>query len=165
MRFQIDPTPGETRRAFAALARASMPPSRRSAVMIVMYGIVALAAFVLTPSTRPQTIIIGVGAVMLTEALLRWESNRRIRSLRGNDPHELETHFVELTPEGVRTWCEHVDMRYPWREYVRFTEDSEFFLLLRAAGNGTAIPKRVVDVDGEAWIRAQLAERLPRSAA
>lgn len=67
--------------------------------------------------------------------------------------------------EGVRTWCEHVDMRYPWREYVRFTEDSEFFLLLRAAGNGTAIPKRVVDVDGEAWLRAQLAERLPGSAA
>ena len=73
LQFRIDRQPGETQRARMAIAQASLPPSRRSAIMIGLYGAIIVLAFVLTPSTRYLTIVIGVGAVLATEALLRRE--------------------------------------------------------------------------------------------
>ena len=145
LQFRIDPQPGETQRACVAIAQASLPPSRRSAIMIGLYGAIIVLAFVITPSTRPQTIVIGVGAVLATEALLRRESVGRVRRVQTQDAHALETHYVELSPTGVHTWCEHVDARYPWAEYRTVSQSPEFFLLLRAGGTGTAIPKRLLD--------------------
>lgn len=158
LRFRIDPQPGETRRACAAIVRASLPPRRGNGLMIGLYAVIIAIAFVFTPSTKPQTILVGIGAVLATAWLLQWDGARRIRQLQSADPHERETHFVELSPSGVRAWCAHVDARYPWDDYRAVTRDGEFYLLLRAGGNGTAIPKRLLDADAEREVEARLAE-------
>ena len=98
MRFQIDPTPDEAQRGCAAIARAVLPPSRGNAVLLGLY-----AAVVLTPTTRPQTIVIGVGAVLATAFALQAEGRSRLRRLRAADPHAQETHFVELGPGAVNS--------------------------------------------------------------
>ena len=164
LQFRIDPQPGETWRACVAIAQAALPPSRRSAIMIGLYAIIIVLAFVVAPSTRLQTIIIGVGAVVATEALLRRESIGRVRRAQTQDPHALETHYVELSATGVHAWCEHVDARYPWAEYRTVAQTPEFFLLLRAGGNGTAIPKRLLDGERSRELEARLAEWMPNQA-
>ena len=162
LQFRIDPQPGETWRACIAIAQATLPPSRRSAIMIGLYVVIIVLAFVIAPSTRPQTIVIGVGAVLATEILLRREAVGRVRRTQTQDPHALETHYIELSATGVRTWCEHVDARYPWAEYRSVTKNPEFFLLLRAGGNGTAIPKRLLDDERSLELETRLAEWIPK---
>jgi hypothetical protein len=156
LRFQIDPTPGEAQRGCAAIARAVLPPSRGNAVLLGLYAAVVIAAFVLTPATRPQTIVIGVGAVLATAFALQAEGRSRLRRLRAADPHAQETHFVELGPDGVRAWCAHVDARYPWPEFSTVTENAEFYLLARPSGSGVAIPKRLLDAARETELREGL---------
>jgi len=161
LQFRIDPQPGETQRACTAIVLASLAPSRRSAIMIGLYAAVIVLAFIMTPGTRPQTVIIGVGAVMATEALLRRESVGRARRVQDQDPHALETHHVELSAAGVRAWCDHVDARYPWAEYRAVIQNPEFFLLLRSGGTGTAIPKRLLDADCTRELEMRLADWVP----
>ena len=165
MRFQIDPTPGETQRACSAIVRACLPPSRRSQVMIALYVVIGAAAWFLTPKSWPMTLVIGVGAVLATESALRAESRSRMRRLQASDPHALETHHVELGPEGVHAWCGHIDARYPWQDYSRVLEDREFYLLVRPSGTGTAIPKRLLDPPRDAELRERIREWAPEQAA
>ena len=164
IRFQIEPTPGETQRACSAIVRACLPPSRRSHIMIALYVVIGAAAGLLTPS-RLMTFIIGVGAVLATESALRAESRSRVRRLQASDPHALETHYVELGPEGVHAWCGHIDARYPWQDYYRVLEDREFYLLVRPSGSGTAIPKRLLDAPRDAELRERIREWAPEQAA
>jgi hypothetical protein len=57
LRFEIDPRPDESQRACTAIAQAVLPPSRGNALMIGLYAAVGLAAYLLTPSTRPITFL------------------------------------------------------------------------------------------------------------
>ena len=156
MRFEIAPTPGESARACAAIARAALPPSRASVIMIALCGAVIAAAALLTPATLARTGLVGVGAVLATATVLQAEGRSRLRRVQNADPHALETHYVELAPEGVRAWCGHVDARYPWREFARVDEDNEFYLLVRLSGSGVAVPKRLLDSAKETELRERL---------
>jgi hypothetical protein len=153
VRFQIDPTPEETARGCAALVSASLPAGRGNQIVIAAYVAVVVAAFVLARSTIAVTVFIGVGAVLGTTYALQAEARRRLRLLQGSDAHAKETYYIELTPEGVRTWCEHVDARYTWNGTTRVLETKEFYLLLRNSGSGLAIPKRVVSVESDSALR------------
>src|SRR4051812_9335151 len=110
MEFRIESDPAETRRACHAIAAASLPPSRTSGIMVALYAVVVVAALIL-PVSRPLMIIIGVGAVLATEVLLRTEAQARVRRLQADDPHATEPHFVEVSADGLRAWCAHVDTR------------------------------------------------------
>jgi hypothetical protein len=153
LRFEINPTPDETRRACTAIAQACLPPSRGNAILFGMYVVVGLAAYFLTPATRPITFLIGLIAVVATALLLQADGRLRVRRLQLDDTHARETHFVELTPEGVRAWCSHVDARYQWKDFFKVIENDEFYLLLRPSGNGSAIPKRLLDDSTDAELR------------
>jgi hypothetical protein len=160
MQFRIEPNPEETRRACQAIAVASLPPSRRSGVMVLLYAVIVAAAFVLPPS-RPLTVVIGVGAVLATEVLLRMEAQSRVRGLQASDPHATEPHFIEVGADGLRAWCAHVDTRYTWDGTTGIRETPEFYLFLRGSGVGLAIPKRLLDAEGDAELRRRLRDWAP----
>ena len=133
MRFEIDPNPDETTRACGAIAIAAMPPSRATLILIGLYGAVVGAAYVLTPATIALTSLIGLAAVATTALLLQVDAKSRIRRLRVDDLHAREPHFVELTPDGIHTWCTHVDARFPWADFMKVIENNEFYLFVRAS--------------------------------
>ena len=145
LRFEIEPASGETQRACSAIARAALPPSRASLIMIALYAAIIAAAWFLTPATRAITVVISVTSVLATVSALQAEGRSRMRRLRAGDPHGSETHYVELSVDGVRTWCSHVDARYPWSDFTKAIETPEFFLLVRPSGSGAGIPKRLLD--------------------
>ena len=161
MRFQLDPTPAETQRACAAILQASLPASRSTLIFAGLYVAVAMAAFALTPATRNTTTIIGIVAVLATAIALRLEGQSRVRRLRASDPHAEEIHHLELGPDGVRAWCDHVDARYPWRDFSRVVETKEFYLFVRPSGNGSALPKRLLGQAQVAELRARIQEWSP----
>jgi len=156
LRFQIEPLPGETQRVCAAIARAAIPPRRAGLILIGLYAAIIAAAWFLTPATRATTVMIGVVSVLATVSALQAEGRSRLRRLYLGDPHSRETHYVELTPEGVRTWCAHVDARYAWSEFTKVVETPEFYLLVRPSGSGAAIPKRLLDDAGASELRQQI---------
>src|ERR1041385_6754867 len=161
MRFQIESTPEETRRSCAAIVQAALPPSRANYVVVLLYVAVGVVAYLLTPATRVATFLIGVAAVAATTLALQVEGRARVRRLQVNDPHASEPHFIEVSAEGVHSWCSHVDARYPWRDFAKVTENPEFFVLARASGVGSAVPKRLLAEKEEAELRAQLREWSP----
>ena len=161
MRFQIDPRPGEALRGCGALAREVMPESRFSVIMIAVYFGTIAAAYYLAYATWATTVGISIAAIMATIAGVQLEGRRRLRALRGKDPHETETHFVELSAEGIHTWCGHVDARYPWREFVKATENGEFYLFVRASGSGAAIPKRILSDAENDELRTRIRDWAP----
>ncbi|HEX5409859.1 MAG TPA: YcxB family protein [Gemmatimonadaceae bacterium] len=161
LRFQIDPKPDETARACSAMAQLAMPPSRGGLLMLALYAAVGVLAYFLTPSSRLATFAIGVAAVLATAYSLQAEGRRRLRRLRVADPHANESHFVELGPEGVHTWCAHIDMRYPWSDFSMATEDREFYLFIRPSGTGSAVPKRLLDNAADEVLRTRIREWSP----
>ncbi|HKW11835.1 MAG TPA: YcxB family protein [Gemmatimonadaceae bacterium] len=161
LRFQIDPSREESQRACAAMVRACLPPSRRDLILLALYVAVGVAAFYFTPDTTATTFLIGMLAITAAVIAIEVEGRLRVRHLRTADPHAEETHFVELNAEGVRSWCAHVDARYPWRDFSKVAEDKEFYLLLRLSGAGSAIPKRLLDRVTDAQLRARIREWSP----
>lgn len=161
LRFQIDPQPGESLRGCSAIAQSAMPRGRTNVIVFGLYAGVALAAYFLTPTTTLTTFAIGLVAVAGTIIALQAEGRSQIRRLQENDPHSRETYFVELSPEGIHTWCLHVDARYPWAEFAKTTENKEFYLFVRASGTGAAIPKRVLNAASEATLRAHIHQWSP----
>ena len=129
--------------------------------MLALYVGVGLAAYFLTPSTSIATFVIAMVAVLATMFVLRVDGQSQMRRLQQNDPHALETHFVELDPDGIRTWCAHVEARYPWSEFTTTTENNEFYLFVRPSGTGAAIPKRLLDDGRDAVLRAHIREWAP----
>lgn len=161
LRFQIDPQPGESARACSAIARSMIRGGRADLLLLGLYGAVGLASYFLTPATRLATFLIGVFAVLGTYSGMRAVGRANLRRLQAADPHALESHFAELSAEGVRTWCSHVDVRYAWKDFARVTENSEFYMLARPNGTGSAIPKRLLDDEADARLRACLREWSP----
>lgn len=159
MRFEIQPREGELARAGDALAKAALPRSRADLIVAGLYALVILAAFTLTPSTRWTTSLIGIGAVLATSLALEAHGRARLRRLQRDDAHALETHYVEFDDEGVRSWCAHNEARCAWSDLVNVTETDEFFVFLRTGGNGITLPKRLLDAESDADLRARLRER------
>jgi len=130
-------------------------------IVLGLYVAVGAASFVFTPATTFATLVIGLGAVLGTAFALQFEGRLRLRRLQASDPHAQETHFVELTQEGLHAWCAHVDARYPWRDFSKVTENGEFYLFARPNGSGSAIPKRLLDPTTEAALRERILEWSP----
>lgn len=147
MRFEIDSNPAEAQRACAAIARAVFPPTRFAISLVVLYACVWAASFYFTPATRTATAFIAIAAVMAAVFLLQFDLQSRGRSAQARDPHAHETHYVELTADGVHTWCAHVDARFPWTDFSRVMDTSEFLLFARPSGVGVAVPKRLTNAD------------------
>ena len=161
LRLQIDPLDGEMQRACAAITRASLPPTWLHALGVVLYIAIAAAAYVFTPDTATRTIPIGLGAVVLTVLMLQWDTRRRFRHIQQRDPHARETHYVELSPDGLRTWCDHIDARYPWAEFTRLLVTKEFYLFVRPSGLGSAVPRRLLDHARDVSLRSRVIEWAP----
>lgn len=129
--------------------------------MIALYALGVLAARVVTPSTWAPTAVIAIGAVAFTTMALQAEGRGRVRRLHAEDPHAQETHFVELDAAGVRTWCAHIDAKYPWSDFTKVAENKEFYLLVRPSGNGVAIPKRLLEEATARELKDRLREWAP----
>jgi hypothetical protein len=118
-------------------------------------------ACALTPATAVLTSILALGAAVGTITLIQMEGRARVRRLCEQDPHSRETHYIELGPVGIHSWCAHVDARYPWADFTRIVENQDFYLFVRPSGNGSAIPKRLVDPSRAEELRRQLREWAP----
>jgi GNAT superfamily N-acetyltransferase len=94
-------------------------------------------------------------------SVLQTEGRRRVRHLRENDPHASETHFVELDPLGIHTWCSHADAKYQWRDFSKACEPTEFFLFVRPSGAGAAVPKRLLQDGQDVELRNRIREWAP----
>jgi hypothetical protein len=158
MQFQIDPQPGESQRACSAILKSTLPPSRGDLLLIGLFALVFAAAWYFARATLDATVLIGVAAIMATTYAMRYEGRRRVRGLQTADPHSLETHYIELSPEGLRAWCSHIEARYPWRDFSKVIDNNEFYLFIRPNGSGSAIPKRLLDVTLDAALRARIRE-------
>ena len=161
MRLEVNPLEGESQRGCSALLEASLPTSWSAVYFLAMYVAIAITAYFVAPSAVFATVLISIAAVFATIYILRWDWRFRTRRLQGKDPHLLETHYIELNPDGIRSWCAHVDARYPWAEYVKTVDTPEFLLLLQAGGGGNAIPKRLLNTQAEAELHQRLAEWAP----
>jgi hypothetical protein len=161
VRFEIRPLSGESFKGCQALARESLPPDHSGVISFAVCFAIPIAAYLLTPSTAAATTLIAAGAIMTLILASRAHAKARLAQVRAADKHSLETHFVELDDTGARTWCAHVDARFPWHDFTRTTESAEFFLLIRPGGAGIAIPKRVVGT-GAAELRERLSVWLAR---
>ncbi len=163
LRFQIDPSPEESQRACVAVARACLPPSRRDLFLLVVYAAVGIAAVYATPTTTAATFLIGLLAIFATTAVIELETRLRFRHLRKADPHAREPHYVEVSAEGVRSWCAHIDARYPWRDFSKITDNNEFYLFVRPSGGGSISPKRLLDEAKDSELRARVREWASRA--
>lgn len=161
LRFQIDPQPGESIRACTAIAQAALPRARGNVIVLGLYVAVGIVSFVFTPTTTLATLAIGLGAVLGTVFALQFEGRSRLRRLQAADPHARDTHFLELTADGVHAWCAHVDARYPWPDFTKVTENAEFYLFVRPNGSGSAIPKRLLDPTTDAALRERIRDWAP----
>jgi hypothetical protein len=111
LHFQIDPRHGESARACSAIARSVLPTSRTNLLLFALYILVGLASYFLTPSTRLTTFVIGMVGVLGTLYGLQAVGRATVRQLQSADSHSGETHYLEVSAEGVRAWCAHVDAR------------------------------------------------------
>lgn len=132
---------------------------------MALYAAVVGAAYVFTPHTLLPTALIGIAGVAATAIALQAEGQWRVRRLQAHDPHSRETHYVELTAEGLHTWCGHADVRYPWRDITKVAENREFYLIVGRSGGGSAIPKRLLDDTTESELRRSIREWAPDAAA
>lgn len=161
LRFQIDPQPGEATRACSGIARSVTSQARGNLLVFGLYGGVGLASYFLTPATRLTTFVIGMSGVVGTLYGLQALGRANIRRLRATDPHSLETNFIELSVEGVRAWCAHVDAKYAWADFAKVIENKEFYMLVRPNGAGAAIPKRLLSEVDDAQLRERLRDWAP----
>ena len=160
----VDTTVEERRRPRQVLAGSVLPRSRTSAILGGTYAANIAAAIVATPSTAPLTIMIGVAAVLGTVSLMAADARSRWRRAESSDAHAAEPYRVSITEDGIRTWCEHVDIRYPWSDTLRITATAEFYVFLQGAAGGLALPRRALDVEAEAELRRALFEWAPAGA-
>jgi hypothetical protein len=161
LRFQIEPQPGETARACTAIAQGVIPTTRGNLLLFGLFALNGLAAYFLTPSTRLTTLVIGMAGILGTVYGLQAVGRSNLQRLQLADSHSAETHFVEVSPTGVHTWCSHIDARYPWADFAKATENNEFYMLVRPNGTGAAIPKRILDDAADSQLRARLRDWSP----
>ena len=156
MEFLVEPTIEETDRSCAQLAAASLPPSRANLILYSLYAAVGVLAAIFTPVTMARTVAIAVGALAIATLLLQLDGRRRLQRARTADPHSLEPYHIEVGPNGLRAWCEHVDTRYTWSGISCVKDTSDFLLFVRGPGGGLAIPKRVISPEQMASFKAQI---------
>lgn len=158
MRFEIDPSVEEAQRACAALVHARLGPDRSSLFLYAVYAAIGGLAYVLTPATRGLTFLIALMASLATAIGLQLIGRARIRRLQTGDPHATERLQLELSAVGVHVWCAHIDARYEWSEFVKVTENGEFYLFVRAPGSGAWLPKRLLDSATDNELRGRVKE-------
>jgi hypothetical protein len=160
LRFEITPQPGENARSCAALVVSAVPKSRGTWFFVALCLGVALASFIL-PASRASTFLVGLAAVYAAVYGLQAVGRANLRQLQDQDPHSQETQFVEIGPDEIHTGCAHVSARYPWREFAKVFENTEFYLFMRATGGGAAVPKRILDAAKDEELRARIRDWSP----
>ena len=161
MRFRVQPTPDETQRACAATVSASLPPSRANLIMLANFALAGVAAFLFARSTWVTTFLLILACILTLSSVLQAEARWRIGLAQAGDPHADEPYEIEVGPEGIRTWCAHVDMRYTWDGITQVIETPEFYLFLRGSGGGPSIPKRLLDAASNDELRKSISEWAP----
>ena len=161
MRFRIQPTPDEAQRACAAISSASFPPSRAGLITLAVFALVGVAAFLLARSTWAITVLLTAAGVLALLHALQAEARWRTRRAQARDPHAGEPYEVEVGPEGIRSWCAHVDIRYTWDGITRVVETPEFYLFLRGPQGGPSIPRRLLDAASDEELREVIRGRSP----
>lgn len=158
MRFEIDPLPNESRRGSAAIVKATLPPSRADVLLLAFIGAIWAGAHVLAPEVEGVVVLTALIAVIGSVTIVLVYAKRRIRALKSSDPHADEHYFIELGPDGLHSGCQHVDARYPWKDFQKITENGEFYLLCRGNGSGAAVPKRLLSAQADSALRSALQE-------
>ena len=163
MRFRVQPTQEETQRACAAAASVRFPPSRLGLVAYSVLAVVGFAAYFLVGSfwAVAVTVLLTSAGIFAVTLAMQAEAHWLIRRAQESDPHADEPYDIELGPEGIRTWCAHVDARYTWDGITNIVETPEFYLFIRGSSGGPFIPKRLLDAANDAELRERIREWAP----
>ncbi len=162
MLLRIDPTIDETIRSCQALNTAVVgKQGSATAIVVAIYALIGIGTAQFARETAPATLALAIGGLVLTVLATQWDGQRRLRRIYEADPHVSESHFVEVTDRGVRTWCDHVESTMRWDALTAVTETTEFYLFLRGPGAGPAIPKRLLDRTGDAELRGLIRAHSP----
>jgi hypothetical protein len=161
MHFRIQPMPDETQRVCAAISSASFPQSRAGLITLAVFALVGVAAFLLARPTWAVTVLLSAGGILVLLLALQAEARWRTNRAQACDPHASEPYEIEVEPEGIRSWCAHVDIRYTWDGITSVVETPEFYLFLRGPQGGPSIPKRLLDAASEKELRRVIREYSP----
>ena len=137
------------------MAKAGLPPARGSAFLFVFA--MALLAAVLATSETLFVFLAVLGAAIALLAL-QMHSHLRLKRAYSADQHADEPYNIEVSEVGIRTWCAHVDVLYPWDGLDRVVRTPEFYLFLRGPGGGAVIPRRVLDPPSERELHGYIRE-------
>jgi len=129
--------------------------------MLAIFALAGVAAFLFARSTWIVTFLLILACILTLFSVLQAEARWRIGRAQVGDPHADEPYEIEVWPEGIRTWCAHVDMRYTWEGITRVVETPEFYLFLRGPGGGPSIPKRLLDAASNNELRKGIREWSP----
>jgi hypothetical protein len=143
------------------MGRSVVSTQRGTLLLLGLYAAVGVAAYVLAPATWLTTSVIAIGSIVATAYGLQAISRANVRRLQQADPHATETHFVELSPARVHTWCSHIDARYAWADFAKVIENSEFYMAVRPNGTGAAIPKRLLSDSDDVGLRERIRQWSP----
>jgi hypothetical protein len=152
--FRVEPTNEERVRSIRAITAASLPRRHADGALVLICVLLEVAAFFITPATWALTGWLAVMGVLATVLLLQGVGRARLRHMQANDPHALEPYQIEISAQGVHTWCSHVDARYGWDDITRTLETSEFFIFIRSPGCGYTLPRRLLTDGSETELRA-----------
>jgi len=143
----------ESQRGCEAVVAATLPPSRAGWITVAVYLLVGLAAVLIAPGTAAVTALLAVGGVLAALSALQAEARWRGRRALATDPHRDEPYLVELSAEGIRIYCDHVDARITWAGITCVEETAEFYLFLRGSSGGPAVPKRALSDSDDQQLR------------
>ncbi len=161
MTFTINPTSAETARGCQALAFKSLPSNKSGLVLGAIYVLTFLVATFLIPQASLSAFLLAVGTTTVALLGIQTEARRRIARGRAADPHALEPYQVELSSEGLRTWCAHIETRYTWGAIRLMADSPEFLLFVHGVGGGLFLPKRLLSEADLAGIRQDVAKWAP----
>lgn len=164
MIYSIDPTPDEIARGCQALVQDSLPRSHATFVLFATYIAAFAAATVFIPSAATPAFVLAVATATVAILGIQAETRARLRRARSTDPHLLETYQVELSAEGIRTWCGHIETRYTWDSINALKETPDFVLFVRGVGGGVYLPKRLFGPDDITTLRSNVATWAPATA-
>jgi hypothetical protein len=161
LQIRVDAEPDEAYRGCEALVAAMYPRSHAVWIVMVIYALAGLSAVMFAGEAAAVTITIAIGALLAVSWAIQLEARWRRRRALAADPHRDEAHFIELSDEGIRTYCDHVDSRITWSAITAVKETSAFYLFVRGASGGVAVPKRALTPAMDQTLRAGVRQWSP----
>ncbi|TXN38460.1 YcxB family protein [Methylobacterium sp. WL30] len=142
------------------LHHLSLLTSQRTALVLIVYGVIVFGAFILLDAPADVAFVFAIGASLflivmlaLRHLVVPWLIVRRQfqeqRSLH-------QPYTITWSERGYAARSETISSNLPWDHYVQWREDVRVILLYQSAGSYQFVPKHILSTDAQEFIRARL---------